>query len=214
MLYVPEVRRNLLSASKLAQDLFQVVLPSTNATFCPGIYNCCLNKPSEKHSIPIVSTGSLFHINACAEAEIKRHDRKDHHYIIRHCRLGDMPLDTIQCMIDSGQSLEDLRGISFPHNYVRANVRRGKATKVDQPKSNPKPADQPLQVIYSNLFGPYRHSSFAGHSHCFVLIDDCTRYTQAWVYTIKNKSDVFDVLKKFYADTAIIRSKHPLCCFR
>jgi hypothetical protein len=45
-----------------------------------------------------------------------------------------------------------------------------------------------------------------------VLVDDHTRYT--WVYTVKHKSDVFDVLKKFYADTAIIRSKHPLCCFR
>jgi hypothetical protein len=31
---------------------------------------------------------------------------------------------------------------------------------------------------------------------------------------VKNKSDEFDVLKKFYADTAIIRSNHPLCCFR
>ena len=40
MLYVPEARRNLLSASKLAQDRFQVVLPSNNTTFCPGIYNC------------------------------------------------------------------------------------------------------------------------------------------------------------------------------
>jgi hypothetical protein len=25
---------------------------------------------------------------------------------------------------------------------------------------------------------------------------------------------MIDILKKFYADTAIIRSKHPLCCFR
>ena len=115
-------------------------------------------------------------------------------------------------MIDSCQGLEDLRGISFPHNYVSANVRRGKATKMDQPKSNPKRADRPLQVVHFDLFGPCKHPSFAGHSYCVVLIDDCTRYT--WVYTIKNKSDVFDVLKKFYADTAIIRSKHPLCCFR
>ncbi len=34
------------------------------------------------------------------------------------------------------------------------------------------------------------------------------------MYTVKNKSGVFDVLKTFYTDTAIIRSKHPLCCFR
>ena len=31
---------------------------------------------------------------------------------------------------------------------------------------------------------------------------------------MKNKSEVIDVFKKFYADTAIIRSKHPLCCIR
>ncbi len=31
-------------------------------------------------------------------------------------------------------------------------------------------------------------------------------------FTVKNKSEVIDVFKKFYADTAIIHSKHPLCC--
>ena len=31
---------------------------------------------------------------------------------------------------------------------------------------------------------------------------------------MKNKSEVLDVFKRFYADTAIIRSKQPLCCIR
>ncbi len=48
-------------------------------------------------------------------------------------------------------------------------------------------------------------------SYCGVLVDDHTMYT--WVYTVKNKPDVFDVLNKLYADTAITLSKHPLCCF-
>ena len=122
-----------------------------------------------------------------------------------------MPLDTIRMMIDNCQGLDDLRGVPMPRNYVSANVRRGKAVSMDQPKSNPQRADQPLQVVHFDLFGPCKQPSFAGHSYCVVLIDDCTRYT--WVYTVKKKSEVFDVLKKFYADTAIIRSKHPLCCF-
>ena len=122
-----------------------------------------------------------------------------------------MPLQTIRMMIDSCQGLEDLRGIPMPHNYVSANVRRGKATSMDQPKSNPQRADQPLQVVHFDLFGPCKQPSFAGHSYCVVLVDDCTRYT--WVYTIKRKSEVCDVLKKFYADTAVTCSKHPLCCF-
>ena len=36
-LYVPEVRRNLLSASKLGKDRFQVVLPAQDPVFPPGI---------------------------------------------------------------------------------------------------------------------------------------------------------------------------------
>jgi hypothetical protein len=91
-------------------------------------------------------------------------------------------------------------------------VRQGEKIKIDQPKSNPMRADRPLQIVPFDLFGPCKHSSLAGHKYCVVLVDDHSRYT--WVYTVKNKSDVFDVPKKFYADTAIIRSKHPLCCFR
>ena len=45
-----------------------------------------------------------------------------------------------------------------------------------------------------------------------MFVDDHSRYT--WVYTVKNKSEVLDIFKKFYADTAIIRSKYPLCCIR
>jgi hypothetical protein len=149
-----------------------------------------------------VSTGSLFHIHTCAEAEIKRNDRKDHLYIVWYRRLGYMALETIRDMIDSCQGLEDLCSLSMQRNYVSANVRKGKATKMDQPQLNPKRADRPLQVVHFDLFGQCKHPSFARHSYCVVFIDDCTRYT--WVYTIKNKLDVFYVLKKFYADTAII----------
>ena len=211
VLYVPDARRNLLSGSELAKDRFQVVLPANDSVFCPGIYNCRKNKTSVGHSIPIVAVGSLFHIHTCADAEIKRHDRKDNLYIVWHRRLGYMPLDTIRMMIDSCQGLDDLRGVPMPRNYVSANVRKGKATSMDQPKTNPTRADQPLQKVHLDIFGPCKQPSFAGHSYCVVLIDDCTRYT--WVYTIKKKSELFDVLKKFFADTAIIRSKHPLCCF-
>ena len=211
VLYVPESRRNLLSTSKLSQDRFQVVFPAKDSIFSPGIYNCRKHKSSVEHSIPIAHVGNLFHVHTCAEAEIKRHDRAENKWILWHRRLGYMPFDTIQQMVNSCQGLDDLQGISMPRNYVSASVRQGKATMMDQPKSNSTRADRPLQVVHFDLFGPCKHPSFAGHKYCVVLVDDHSRYT--WVYTVKNKSDVFDVLKKFYADTAIIRSKHPLCCF-
>ena len=211
-LYVPDARRNLLSVSKLAQDRFQVVLPADNSLFRPGIYNCRPTKTSVEHSIPIIPVGSLFHVQTCADAEIKRHDRVENKWICWHRRLGYMPLDTIQQMINTCQGLDDLQGIAMPRNYVSANVRRGKAINQDQPKSNSTRADSPMQIIHFDLFGPCKNPSFAGHCYCCVFVDDHSRYT--WVYTVKTKSEVIDVFKRFYADTAIIRSKHPLCCIR
>ena len=115
-------------------------------------------------------------------------------------------------MINTCQGLEDLQGIAMPRNYISANVRMGKATKLDQPSANPSRAQSPMQIVHFDLFGPCKQSSFAGHSYCCVFVDDHSHYT--WVYTVKNKSEAVDVFKKFYADTAIIRSKYPLCYIR
>ena len=115
-----------------------------------------------EHSIPIVAIGSLFHIHTCAEAEIKQHDRKDNLYIVWHRRLGYMPLATIRMMIDSCQGLDDLRGVPMPRNYVDSNVKRRKAPSLDQPKPNTQRADQPLQVVRLDIFGPRKQPSFAG----------------------------------------------------
>ena len=92
VLYVPEARRNLLSVSKLSQYRFQVVLPANDSIFCPGIYNCRKNKSSAEHSIP---GGNLFHVDTCAEAEIKGHDQAGKKWILWHRRLGYMPFDIL-----------------------------------------------------------------------------------------------------------------------
>ena len=149
---------------------------------------------------------------AVPDAHVGHSHRIENKWICWHKRLGYMPFDVLQHMIHSCQGLDDLQGVSMPRNYISANVRMGKATNLDQPKSIPDRAEHPLQVVHFDLFGPCKQPSFAGHNYCCVFVDDCTRYT--WVYTVKNKSDVFNVFQQFFADTAIIRSKHPLCCIR
>ena len=100
----------------------------------------------------------------------------------------------------------------MPRNYVSANVRMGKATNLDQPQQNPVRATKPMEIIHCNLFGPCKQPSFVGHIYCCVFVDDFFRYT--WVYTMKQKSEFFDILKRFYADTAVILNKHCFCCLQ
>jgi hypothetical protein len=87
-----------------------------------------------------------------------------------------MALDTIQQIINTCQGLDDLQGTTMQHNYVSANVRRGKATNIDQPKSNSTLGERPMQIVHFDLFGPCK-SSFAGHCYCCVFVDDHSRYT-------------------------------------
>ncbi len=80
-------------------------------------------KSSVEKSIPIIPVGTLFHVQTCADAEIRRHARAENKWICWHRRLGYMPLATIQQMINTCQGLEDLQGIAMPRNYISANVR-------------------------------------------------------------------------------------------
>ncbi len=62
VLYVQELRSNLLSTSKLSQDRFQVVFPAKDSIFSPGIYNCSKHKSSVEQSFRLLKweTYSMF----------------------------------------------------------------------------------------------------------------------------------------------------------
>ncbi|KAK2374044.1 secreted RxLR effector protein [Trifolium repens] len=59
----------------------------------------------------------------------------------------------------------------------------------------PKRATVALQVVHYDIYGSFEVSSL-GESKCFItFVDEFTR--MVWMYTIKLKSEVFDVFKKF-----------------
>jgi len=52
-----------------------------------------------------------------------------------------------------------------------------------------------LEVIYSDVCGPFEVKSLGGNSYFVSLIDEFTR--KIWIYLIKQKSKVFNIFKKF-----------------
>ena len=55
----------------------------------------------------------------------------------------------------------------------------------------------PLHLVHIDLCDPMRAKSLGGASYFLTFIDDSTK--KVWIYLLKNKSDTFDVLKKFLA---------------
>ena len=101
-------------------------------------------------------------------------------------RLGYMPLATIQQMMNTCQGLDDLQGESMPHNYISANVKIGGAANWDQPLQNLTHAQKQLQVVQFDLFGPWKQTSFAGHS-CCVFVDDHSRWERGSIQSRSNR---------------------------
>ena len=57
--------------------------------------------------------------------------------------------------------------------------------------------EEKLELVHSDVWGPAQVTSLGGANYYVTFIDDATRKT--WVYTIKNKSDVFDIFQKWKA---------------
>jgi hypothetical protein len=71
----------------------------------------------------------------------------------------------------------------------------GKQFRKNFPKESTIRANEPLQLVHTDVCGPIKPSSFGKNRYFLHFIDDFSRKT--WVYFLKEKSQVFEVFKKF-----------------
>ena len=57
-------------------------------------------------------------------------------------------------------------------------------------------SDMPFQLIFCDIWGPHRTSTYTGAYYFLTIVDDHTRCT--WVYLIRHKFEAFQLLKNFY----------------
>jgi hypothetical protein len=64
-------------------------------------------------------------------------------------------------------------------------------------KGNSQQASTPLDLIHSDLMGPFPHPSLKKEMFVLIFVDDFSRFT--WIYFLRQKSEVFQHLKDFKA---------------
>ena len=55
----------------------------------------------------------------------------------------------------------------------------------------------PFDLIHCDIWGPHYIPFYSGHQYFLTLVDDCTRFT--WVYMLKHKSDVHNIVPNFFS---------------
>lgn len=56
---------------------------------------------------------------------------------------------------------------------------------------------QPFDLIHCDIWGPYKHSTYANYQYFLTIVDDCSRFT--WIFLVKHISEASTVIMKFFA---------------
>jgi hypothetical protein len=193
----------------LIKTKFQRVLPSENPIFAAGIYDCRHGNRSEQDCIPIECVDHLYFVKTSSNSSNLPDDNP---WVVMQGRLGFMPMSAIRSLVSRSVGLETLLDVPLPKHFIDENSMMGKAVNRDKPDSVQTRCSAPLEIVGWDIFGPCKSASFGGHQYCAGFVDHFTRY--CWVYMLKDKSEMPEIVKQFVADTALIRKDYASCCLR
>ncbi|OMO73140.1 Integrase, catalytic core [Corchorus capsularis] len=184
VLHVPSMKQNLISVSKFC---------SNNKVFIEFYDDYFLVKDLQTRQV--LTKGLLTDGVYCLPAQISRPhvalSSQSLSFLDWHSRLGH-PSKSILCHV--------VNKFELPSTPVKDFV----CTACQCSKSHKLPfhlsslsSSRPLELLYSDIWGPSPQISIDGYSYYIIFVDNFTRYT--WFYSLKRKSDLSALFPKFKA---------------
>ena len=184
-LFVPGLSYNLLSVSKASEAGMATEFSESGCQIVNG--DGKVRASATRH-------GSLYfleceHTEQANAAAVPKED-------VWHRRYGHLGAQglrqlAVEGMVD-GFNYDGSKEVSFCEPCTE-----GKHHRSPFPTDGGKRADEPLELVHSDVCGKINAKSFGGAEYFLTFIDDKTRYT--WVYLLKNKSEVFNRFLKWKA---------------
>jgi histone deacetylase 1/2 len=109
-----------------------------------------------------------------------------------HARLGHPATQVVQHVLHHHQLLSESNKIVSVCDACQQGKSHQLPFSVSQHVTN-----APLELIYSDVWGPSPQTSVSGHSYYVSFVDAYSRFT--WLYLIKRKNDVFEVFRQYQA---------------
>ena len=179
VLYTPGITKNLLSVGALA-DQDKTLVFKSNGCFIFNNSNLQLEAFASRER-----SRGLYKLSSLGNPEVNlvhKHSQAE----LWHKRLGHFHAKSMQRMYNSGA----VRGLHVLHFSKQPcnGCQVGKQTRTKMPKEATFQATKILQLVHSNVCGPFRTSSLGGARYFVTFIEDYSRKT--WIYFLANKSQV------------------------
>ncbi|MCO5548434.1 hypothetical protein L7F22_001890 [Adiantum nelumboides] len=191
VLYVPGIKKNLLSVSSLAKNGLRVIFEDDR----------CIVRDRE-NGYSLITTGSLENglfvldryekqIQACI-AETKTQAMQDAE--LWHARFGHVAYGSLMTL-QRHNMVHDLSLLEMPPRHVCEGCVLGKMHRFAFSQDGSVRATRKLQLVHSDVCGPMRTPSVGNSLYFVTFIDDFSRF--CWMYPLKAKSDVFAVFQHY-----------------
>ena len=204
MVYVPSFRRKLVSVSKLDScgytfnidngklTLYSGSLMVGSALLYDGLYKFDLDISSSKYA------NSSFVINYVV-TNPKRARLDENSSMLWHKRLGHISKQRIERLIKDGT----LPQLDFSDFGICIDCIKGKHTRAKKKGATRK--DEALELIHTDICGPFTPTTMGGYRYFITFIDDFSRF--GFIYLIQEKSESLDAFKVFKAEVELKREK-------
>ena len=188
VLYSPKMGYNLLSVASMSRHGYQTVF---------GRIECHI-----EHNGHIIAEGYMKNGLYCLTTSGQKPEPNNEMACVSddiglwHRRMAHVNSEGIKEMVRKGV----VRGIKVNSKSEKVKCEScvyGKCTRAAAPKTGGTRAKNVLDLVHTDVCGPFPVPSIGGSLYFVTFIDDRSRY--AWVYPLKNKSEVFSTFKKWLA---------------
>lgn len=195
VLYTPGITKNLLSVGALTDEDKTLVFKSNG---CFIFNNSSLKVEAfamRECNHGLYRLSSLCHLSHPEVNLLHKNSQAE----LWHKRLGHFHAKGIQRMLHFG-AVRGLPSLKFSGQPC-TGCQLGKQAKTKIPKEATFQATEILQLIHSDVCGPFRTNSLGGARYFVTFIDDFSRKT--WIYFLSHKSQV---LTKFQHLVNLLRN--------
>jgi len=196
VLYVPELRGNLISVKKLTSKGYKVSFEDRR---------CVISRAGEVFATATDSHG-LYALDVTHEALSVVDRGKPECIHVWHNRLGHRDPNAIS-LLDKNEGARDFH--IKPCDVLQACecCIKAKMTKVPTPKKSESTTTEVLELIHTDICSPMQTVTPAGNRYFMTMIDDYSKHCT--VYLLKNKSEAASKITEFIKSAETKFQKTP-----
>src|SRR5579862_6779626 len=198
--YVPDMRKNLISVSRLIEFNYSVSFHSDVDISRDGNI-ICSGRMHDNLFYIYPDAPTLHNVQLESSTSSKRKVSSTNDTYLWHLRLGHINLKRIRRLVEDGP----LSSFDFEPFPQCESCLKGKMTKRSF-SGKVLRSNELLELVHTDVCGPMNKPARGGYEYFITFTDDYSRY--GYVYLMRRKSEAFDKFKQFKAEAELQLGKH------